>query len=64
MRVVAEQALIPQVQQIDTHMSQADIKRAGEEECRSFQETLSPVNLRKLRTSRDTLANLAIGALV
>ena len=66
MRVVAEQALIPLVHQIDLHWSQDSLEKAGESDIdgiRTFKETLSPINIRKLSRHKDELARIIVGSL-
>ncbi len=63
MRIVAKQALIPLVNQIDMHWSESSLKKTDEVECRSFQKTLSVLSQCKLRACKDEVCRIAIGAL-
>lgn len=63
MRTVAEQVLIPLVDQIEFHWDRESIAAAGVGDVRPFTATLAPESLRKLRKAKDEIGGIARGAM-
>ena len=63
MRLVAEQALVPLVNQINQHWDRRSLQANGRTECRAFTETLAVVHRRKLDRCRIELGRIAMAAL-
>lgn len=63
MRLVAEQALVPLVNQINQHWDPSCLKANGITECRAFTETLAYIHRRKLDRCRIELGRIAMAAM-
>lgn len=63
LRLVAEQALIPLVNQINQHWNKTALEENGKSECRPFTQTLAVLHRRKLDHCRTELGRLALSAM-
>lgn len=63
MRLVAEQALIPLVNQINQHWDDASLKENGKFECEPFTQKLAYLQRRKLDQCRTELGRIALAAM-
>lgn len=63
MRLIAEQALIPLVNQINQHWDDASLKENGKFECEPFTQKLAYLQRRKLDQCRTELGRIALAAM-
>lgn len=63
MRLIAEQALIPLVNQINQHWDDASLKENGKFECEPFSQKLAYLQKRKLDQCRTELGRIALAAM-
>lgn len=63
MSLIAKQALIPLVNQIDQHWDDASLEENGKSKCEPFTRTLAYLQRRKLDRCRTQLGRIALAAL-